>query len=117
MDRVTELQLIDELLALKADGAFYLDEAVARSPVAHYTSSDRFDREREQIFRKQPLCVAHTSELANPGDFVRRDVAGLPALITRDKSGTVNAFLNACRHRGTRLVEDESGCKHRITCP
>ncbi len=117
MDRRTELQLIDELLALKNDGAFFLDEAVTRSPVAHYTSQERFARERDQIFRKRPLCVAHASELAGPGDFVRRDVAGLPALITRDKSGAVNAFLNACRHRGTRLVEDESGCKHRFTCP
>ncbi|MEL6415935.1 MAG: SRPBCC family protein [Pseudomonadota bacterium] len=117
MDRATELQLIDELLALKSGGGFYLDEAVARSPVAHYTSQDRFERERAHIFRTQPLCVAHASELSKPGDFVRRDVAGLPALITREKSGAVNAFLNACRHRGTRLVEDESGCKHRFTCP
>lgn len=117
MDRKTELQLIDELLALKSEGAFFLDKTVTRSPVAHYTSEARFAQERAQIFRKRPLCVAHTSELAKPGDFVRRDVAGLPALITRDKSGAVNAFLNACRHRGTRLVEDESGCKHRFTCP
>lgn len=117
MDRKTELQLIDELLALKNEGAFFLDKTVTRSPVAHYTSEARFAQERAQIFRKRPLCVAHTSELAKPGDFVRRDVAGLPALITRDKSGAVNAFLNACRHRGTRLVEDESGCKHRFTCP
>ena len=117
MDRETELQLIDELLALKSDGAFYLDETVTRSPVVHYTSPDRFQQEREYIFRKRPLCVAHASEIAKPGDFVRRDVAGLPALITRDKSGAVNAFLNACRHRGTRLVEEDSGCKHRFTCP
>ena len=117
MDRKTELQLIDELLALKNDGAFFLDKTVTRSPIAHYTSQERFALERDQIFRKRPLCVAHASELAKPGDFVRRDVAGLPALITRDKSGSVNAFLNACRHRGTRLVEEESGCKHRFTCP
>ncbi|MEO1303369.1 MAG: SRPBCC family protein [Pseudomonadota bacterium] len=117
MDRETELQLIDELLAIKADKTFFLDEAVARSPVAYYTSQERFDLEREMIFRKRPMIAAHTSEVSNPGDFIRRDVAGLPILITRDKAGQVNAFLNACRHRGTRLVDDESGCKHRFTCP
>lgn len=117
MDRATELQLIDELLAIKADKTFYLDDTVTRSPVEHYTRQDRFDLERQTIFRQLPLAVAHVSEVPNPGDFVRRDVAGLPALITRDKSGRVNAFLNACRHRGTRLVDDDRGCKHRFTCP
>ncbi len=50
MDRDTELQLIDELLSIKAQKTFYLDEAVARSPVEHYTSQTRFDLERERIF-------------------------------------------------------------------
>ena len=109
--------MIDELLAIKADKTFYLDDTVTRSPVEHYTRQDRFDLERQNIFRQLPLAVAHVSEVPNPGDFVRRDVAGLPALITRDKSGRVNAFLNACRHRGTRLVDDDRGCKHRFTCP
>ena len=117
MDRNTELQLIDELLDIKASKSFYLDETVATNAVEHYTSQARFDLERARIFRKQPLAVAHASELANAGDFIRRDVAGLPVLITRDKSGSINAFLNACRHRGTRLVDDEAGCKHRFSCP
>jgi len=117
MDRDTELQLIDELLSMRADKTFYLDDAVARSPVEAYTSQARFDLEREQIFRRLPMIAAHKSELSNPGDFVRREVAGVPVLLTRDKSGAVYAFLNACRHRGTRLVDDEAGCKHRFTCP
>ena len=117
MDRDTELQLIDELLSIKEEKTFYLDEAVARSPVEHYTSQARFDLERERIFRRLPMIAAHTSEMSEPGAFVRREVAGVPILLTRDKTGAVNAFLNACRHRGTRLVDDEAGCKHRFTCP
>lgn len=117
MDRDTELQLIDELLSIKADKTFFLDEAVARSPVQHYTSQERFDLERAHIFRRLPMIAAHTSEMSEPGAFVRREVAGVPILLTRDKAGQVNAFLNACRHRGTRLVDEEAGCKHRFTCP
>nr|WP_070961473.1 SRPBCC family protein [Hyphomonas sp. Mor2] len=117
MNRDTELELIDELLALKADKTHYLDEAVTRNPVSHYVSDARFAAEQAQIFRKTPMIAAHASELEKPGDFIRRDVAGLPVLLTRDKSGAVNAFLNACRHRGTRLVDDEAGCKHRFSCP
>ena len=117
MNRETELQLIDELLDIQAAKSFYLDETVTRNPVEHYLNEDRFQQERERIFKRVPMVAAHRSEMANPGDFLRREVAGLPVLLTRDKSGAVHAFLNACRHRGTRLVDDEKGCKHRFSCP
>lgn len=117
MDRKTELELIDELLALKTQKIHYLDETVTRNSVSHYLSEERFQLERELIFRKTPMIVAHISEMAKAGDFLRREVAGLPVLLTRDKSGNVNAFLNVCRHRGTRLVDEDAGCKNRFSCP
>ena len=117
MDRSTELELMEELRALKETKAHYLDDNVARNPVDHYLSEDRFQLERDRIFTKVPMVAGHASEVAEPGDFIRREVAGRPVLITRDKAGNVNAFLNVCRHRGTRLVDDESGCKHRFSCP
>ncbi|MEM6625494.1 MAG: SRPBCC family protein [Pseudomonadota bacterium] len=117
MDRDTELELIDEILALKAKKSAFLKEGVARNSVEHYTSQSRFDLERDRIFRSAPAAAAHASELSEPGSFLRRELGGLPILLTRDKSGGVNAFVNACRHRGTRLVEDEAGCKHRFSCP
>jgi phenylpropionate dioxygenase-like ring-hydroxylating dioxygenase large terminal subunit len=83
-----------------------------------YTDPERYEREREVLFRDTPLIVCHTSELATPGDFVTRDVAGQPLLLSRDAGGTLHGFLNVCRHRGTRVVDDASGsgCKH-FTCP
>ena len=92
MDRATELNLIDELLNLKADKSAFLDEAVARNDVEHYLSEERFQQERDRIFRKRPLVAAHASEMANAGDFLRREVAGQPVLLTRDRSGKVHAF-------------------------
>ena len=117
MDRTTELELLDELLALKTNKTFYLEEETATSPVARYMSQDHFDREHAALFRNLPQMLAHSSELPEPGSFLRRDLAGLPLLITRDKEGQVHAFLNVCRHRGTELVAEESGCKHRFSCP
>ena len=117
MERDTELQLIDELLEIKGNGTFYLDETVTRNPVLHYTSQARFDLERARLFRRVPLIAAHASELAEPGSFVRKQIAGLALLLTRDKEGGANAFLNVCRHRGTQLVEATSGCQHKFTCP
>ena len=101
MDRTTELQLIDELLSLKADETHFLDASVARNDVSHYLSAARFAAERDKLFARLPLIVAHASEVSEAGDFLRRDVAGRSILVTRDKTGKVNAFLNVCRHRDT----------------
>ncbi len=117
MDRSTEIELLEELAGLREAGAFYLDEAIARSPVARYTCPERFSREREVLFRALPAVVAHGSELAEPDSFLARDFTGLPLLLTRDSGGAVHAFLNVCRHRGTRLVDDASGCRRRFSCP
>lgn len=73
MDRDTELQLIDELLEIKAKGTFFLDEQVTRSAVERYSSQARFDLERAKLFRRVPLVAAHSSELSQAGSFLRRD--------------------------------------------
>ena len=116
MDRQTELALIDELLALMASMSAFLEDSTT-NPADHYACPGRFEAEQTKLFRQLPIAAAHISELPKEGSFVRQDVGGLPILITRDKSGAVHAFLNACRHRGTRLVEEMSGCKHRFSCP
>ena len=117
MDRSTEIELLEELADLRGACAFYLDDAVTTSPVARYTCPERFSRERQALFRALPAIVAHSSELAGSDSFLTRDFAGLPLLLTRDSEGAVHAFLNVCRHRGTRLVDAANGCRRRFVCP
>lgn len=117
MDRATELELLDELLGLRDAKSAFLDETVTTSPVTRYLCRDQFDREQRDVFRALPVIAAHRSEIAEPGDFLSRKIAGLPLLLTRDDDGAVHAFLNVCRHRGTRLVEEEAGCRRRFSCP
>ncbi len=117
MQRETELALISELLDLDASQTAYLDETVTTSDVAHYLDEAHFQREMQAVFRAHPQIVIHSSELPEPGSFMRREIASLPGLLTRDKDGEIHAFLNVCRHRGARLVEEKSGCKHLFSCP
>ena len=117
MDRTTELQLIDELLNLREKQQHYCDETVSYSHVDHYVSQSRFNVEQQRIFSKLPIVVAHHSEIASSGDFVKREMANGSVLVTRDSEGVARVFHNICRHRGTRLVDDSRGCKHRFTCP
>lgn len=117
MDRTTELQLIDELLNLREKQQHYCDETVSYSHVDHYVSQSRFNVEQQRIFSKLPIVVAHHSEIASSGDFVKREMANGSVLVTRDSEGVARVFHNICRHRGTRLVDDSRGCKHRFICP
>ena len=117
MDRALELHLIEELLGLREAKIHFLDQAIEFNSVHHYQSEIIFNEERESIFARLPAVAAHVCEIRNPGDFVKRDVAGRSIIVTRDAEGKARAFLNVCRHRGTHLVCEESGCKHRFTCP
>ena len=117
MERETEIGLIEELLGLRETKSHYLDDEIEFNSVDQYQSEVIFQRERDHMFARLPAVAAHVSELPNAGDFVKREIAGRSILVTRDAHGEVRAFLNICRHRGTQLVDDESGCKHRFTCP
>ncbi|UCH48844.1 MAG: Rieske 2Fe-2S domain-containing protein [Betaproteobacteria bacterium] len=117
MERSTEIELLQELITLQEKGSAFLDETVTSNPVGNYYDPRRFEAECDQILRKDPRPIAHSSELAQPGSFLRRDIAGLPALLTRDSDGVAHAFLNICRHRGNQLVQETSGRKHRFSCP
>jgi phenylpropionate dioxygenase-like ring-hydroxylating dioxygenase large terminal subunit len=117
MERATEIELTKELIELHARKSAFLDKTVTQSPVASYFDPERFAREKDKILRTAPQPTVHSSELPKAGSFLRREFAGLPVLFTRDANGKAHAFLNVCRHRGTRLVNDHTGCKGRFSCP
>ena len=86
-------------------------------PQKYFVSAEVFDEEEEKIFSRHWLLVGHHSEVPKVGDFFLRDVAGESLIIARDKSGEVRGFYNVCRHRGTRLCEEERGHSSVIQCP
>ena len=78
MKRETEIELARELLDLHARKSAFLVDNVATSPVGDYCDPGRFQLERDRLMRTQPQPAVHSSELPEPGSFVRRDFAGLP---------------------------------------
>ncbi len=83
-----------------------------RIPVSIYTDEAKFKAER-QLLRHLPIPIAHVSQLASPGSCLVHDAIGAPLLITRTRDGELRGMLNVCRHRGTRLMQDEGFCKVR----
>ena len=84
---------------------------------AAYLGEERLALEQERIFRSLPIAVAHASALSAPGDFVTHDAGGVPLLVVRGDDGKVQAFLNVCRHRGTRVEDLPCGSKKAFVCP
>ena len=85
----------------------------------YYLSPELFARERERIFCREWLCVGREEELAAPGDYVVKDVAGESILLVRTKRGRLAGHYNVCRHRGSQLVPEGSSGSFTggIRCP
>lgn len=92
-------------------------ELDAQRPVSIFTSQERFDLEQEKIFRKKPVPITVAS-LLEPGSVIAHTGYGVPLLVTRTKEGNLHVFLNACQHKGAKLIDD---CKvhkqNKVTCP
>ncbi|CAA9563002.1 MAG: Carnitine monooxygenase, oxygenase component CntA [uncultured Thermomicrobiales bacterium] len=86
-------------------------------PAAWYTEPAWFAREQEQIFRRTWQYVGLAEQVAKPGDFFTAQVGTVPIIVTRDETGTVRAFVNVCRHRGSILVAEECGHGKIFQCP
>src|SRR5882757_7190362 len=80
------------------------------------TSQQVFADERARIFERCWLYVGHESEVAKPGDYVRRSVGGRPVIFLRDGTGTVRVHFNTCTHRGATLCREESGNTRVFQC-
>lgn len=78
-------------------------------PAFWYLSEENFAREREHIFARDWIGVGRADWIAHAGDYFLADVAGESLIVTRDRSGSVHAFYNVCRHRGTKLCTQRSG--------
>ena len=86
-----------------------------QEPVGHYQSQAYFEAELS-VLRKQFTIYCPSSALEGPGAYLTSHVHGTPIVVVRTKDGTVNAFRNACRHRGVQVAE---GCGHTksFVCP
>jgi Rieske 2Fe-2S family protein len=84
-----------------------------------YTSLEVWDQERERIWWGDWVCVGRTEEVANPGDYVVRDLAGESIFITRNPQGDLRGFYNVCAHRGTKFLDDDASGNVRkgFRCP
>ncbi len=112
-----QVRLIKELLARLDSGTNVDAGGLRRNPVDVYTDPDLAAREWTEFFATRPQLVGLSGDLPEPGSFITTNDLGVPVVATRAADGSFHAFVNACRHRGARLIEEERGTARRLVCP
>jgi choline monooxygenase len=85
-------------------------------PWSWYTDPAVLGLEQERIFRRSWQYVGRHDEIAESGSFLATRVGDVPVVLVRDDEGTLRAFLNVCRHRGS-IVCEGSGKRATLQCP
>ena len=72
--------------------------------------------EIENIFRRGWICVGHTGQLREKGQYLSVQVGPTSVLVVADDDGLPRAFINSCRHRGAKIVDQPEGHVRRLRC-
>jgi phenylpropionate dioxygenase-like ring-hydroxylating dioxygenase large terminal subunit len=112
---LAEPDLIDRIFQHIDHKTTDLGEREWQEPVEHYYSQARFEQEI-QMLRQRPVVFCPSSALPEKGSYIARTAAGTPLVVVRGQDNQVRAFINACRHRGMKVV-DGSGCARALSCP
>jgi Rieske 2Fe-2S family protein len=86
---------------------------------ADYVGQEVYDEERERIWWGDWVTIGRSEEVANPGDFVVKDLAGESIFLVRNADGELKGFYNVCSHRGTKFLDDDASGNVRkaFRCP
>jgi phenylpropionate dioxygenase-like ring-hydroxylating dioxygenase large terminal subunit len=86
-------------------------------PAWVYSDPDYFAVEMARVIRPSWQIVCHVSDIPATGDWHTLDYAGESVIVVRGDDLVLRAFTNVCRHRGSRLVDEASGCARKLVCP
>ena len=94
-----------------------IDEGICRVDRSIFTDPDIFELEMEKIWEGNWIYLAHESQIPNPHDFITLYMGRQPIILIRAGDGAINAFINACAHRGVTLAREMRGNKPEFSCP
>ncbi len=85
-------------------------------PGVLYHNPELYEEEIREIFMKSWLYVGHQSQIPQRGDYFLFEMAGESVILVRDAEGNINALMNVCRHRGSRICDAVTGHEARFVC-
>lgn len=66
-------------------------------PAAIFDDPEIFALERERVFARSWVYLAHTSEIPEPGDYVLRYICDDPYIVVHTAEGEIRALHNRSR--------------------
>ena len=82
-----------------------------------YFSEAVFRADLEAIWYREWVFAGHSFEIAEEGQFFTLQIGDFPVVVVRNGDGDINAFVNVCSHRGTRVCQQAHGDVARLVCP
>lgn len=82
-----------------------------------FTDPALFELEMRHIFEGNWIYMAHESQIPNKNDYFTTFMGRQPVFIARNRQGELNAFINACSHRGAMICRHKRDNKATFTCP
>jgi Rieske 2Fe-2S family protein len=87
-------------------------------PGAFFNDDVLYGAEMEYLFGRHWLFVASEAEIPEGGDYRTLQVGPWPLFILRRDDGSIAAFHNTCRHRGSRILQQDAGVAGAtLMCP
>lgn len=86
-----------------------------RIPTSAYHEQGFFSDEIKWMRENTWQLVGTAAELTKPGDFITREVLGVPVII-RNFEGELVALSNVCAHRHSLIRSERQGNKPELSC-
>jgi phenylpropionate dioxygenase-like ring-hydroxylating dioxygenase large terminal subunit len=85
-------------------------------PVDRYTSRAFHELEKEKLWKRVWQMACREEDLPEVGDTIVYDIVDLSILLVRSAPDRIQAYYNACLHRGRQLREHD-GNATELRCP
>ena len=85
-------------------------------PGAAFTDPSVLEWEQKSFFQSEWVCVGHISQLREKGQYMSAQVGPASVLAVAGDDSLPRAFINSCRHRGAKIVDQPEGQVRRLRC-
>lgn len=83
----------------------------------YYKDKSIYEREVEKIILNCWVFAGHVSQIPHTGDYFLYNLLEESIIVVRTADGSVQAYYNVCRHRGSHICKEDKGNVGRFTCP
>ena len=82
-----------------------------------YVSDAAFEFDAQVMLKSVWLYACTVAHVKQPGDYFVFELGSNSIIVVRGRDSQVRAFWNSCRHRGSRICEQQRGRAPRLMCP